>query len=79
MCAVLKSLHSVKNILNKKECISVGKARDWQNGELAVLVAEKPPGAVQETLGVLEEYKRVSWYDRVAKGIKSKLFIITVL
>ena len=73
MCAVLKTLHSVKHILNEEECRSVGKAWDWWDEELAVVIAVKPTGAVQESLGVLEEYKRVSWYDRVAKGIKSKL------
>ena len=73
MCAVLKTLHTVKHILNEEECRSVGKARDWWLNDLAVVIAVKPPGAVQETLGVLEEYKRASWYDRAAKGIKSKL------
>ena len=73
VCAVLKTLHSVKNILNEEECRSVGKARHWWNDELAVVIAVKPPGAVQETLGVLEEFKRASWYDITAVGIKSKL------
>ena len=72
MCAVLKTLHTVKHILNEEECRSVGKARGWRD-ELAVVIAVKPPGAVQETLGVLEEYKREYWYDRAANGIKSKL------
>ena len=72
VCAVLKYLHSVKHILNEEECRSVGKARHWWN-ELAVVIAVKPPGAVQETLGVLKEYKEDWWYDRAAKGIKSRL------
>ena len=72
MCAVLRTLHSVKHILNEEECRSVGKAGQWWD-ELAVAIVTKPPGAVQETLGVLEKYKRVSWYDSAAKGIKSKL------
>ena len=72
MCAVLKTLHTVKHILNEEECRSVGKARDWWN-ELGVVIAVKPPGAVQETLGVLEKYKEDWRYDRAAKGIKSKL------
>ena len=72
VCAVLKTLHSVKHILNEEECRSVGKAWHWWD-ELAVVIAVKPPGAVQETLGVLEEYKRALWYDITAKGIKSKL------
>ena len=72
VCAVLKTLHTVKNILNEEECRSVGKAGYWWN-ELAVAIAVKPPDAVQETLGVLEEYKGASWYDFTAKGIKSKL------
>ena len=72
VCAVLKTLHTVKHILNEEECRSVGKARGWRD-ELAVVIAVKPSGAVQETLGVLEEYKRDWWYDITAKGIKSKL------
>ena len=73
MCAVLKTLHSVKNILNEEECRSVGKAGDWWDDELTVVIATKPPGAVQESLGVLEEYKGRRWYARAAKGIRSKL------
>ena len=70
MCAVLWTLHSVKNILNEEECRSVGKAEFWWI-ELTFVIVVK--GAVQESLGVLEEYKRESWYDRTAKDIKSKL------
>ena len=73
VCAVLKTLHCVKHILNEEECRSVGKAGDWWREELAVVIAVKPPGVVQESLGVLEEYKGRRWYDRAAKGIKSKL------
>ena len=73
VCAVLKYLHSVKHILNEEECRSVGKAGFWWNDELAVVIAVKPPGAVQETLGVLEEYKGNWWYARAAERIKSKL------
>ena len=73
MSAVLESLHLDKHILNEEECRSVGKARDWWADELAVVIAVKPPGVVQETLGVLEKYKGHWWYDRVAKGIKRKL------
>ena len=69
VCAVLKTLHTVKHILNEEECRSVGKAGYWWNDKLAVVIAVKPPGAVQETLGVLEEYKA----EYCAKGIKSKL------
>ena len=72
VCAVLKTLHSVKHILNEEECRSVGKAGHWWDDELAVVITTKPPGAVQETLGVLEEYKEEHWYDIAAKGIKSK-------
>ena len=72
VCAVLKALHSVKHILNEEECRSVGRAGDWWD-ELAVVIAVKPPGAVQKILGVLEEYKGRRWHDRAAKGIKSKL------
>ena len=69
---MLKTLHSVKLILNEEECRSVGKAGVWWN-ELAVVIAVKPPGAVQETLGVVKQYKKEWWYDFTAKGIKSKL------
>ena len=72
VCAVLETLHLVKHILNEEECRSVGKAGDWWD-ELAVVIAVKPSGAVQETLGVLEEYQRKYWYDITATGIKSKL------
>ena len=71
VCAVLKTLHYVKHILNEEECRSVGKAGVWWE-ELAVVIATKPPGAVQKSLGVLEEYKGDRQYDRAAKGIKSK-------
>ena len=67
----MKTLHSVKHILNEEECRSVGKAGHWWNDELAVVIVVK--GAVQETLDVLEEYKGRRWYDITAKGIKSKL------
>ena len=72
MCAVLETLHSVKHIFNEEECRSVGKAGEWWD-ELAVVIAVKPPGAVQESLGVLEEYRGDWRYDRAAKGIKRKL------
>ena len=70
---MLRTLHSVKHVLNEEECRSVGKARNWWNDELAVVIAVKPPGAVQESLGVLKQYKGRRWYDITAKGIKSKL------
>ena len=73
VCAVLKTLHTVKHILNEEECRSVGKARYWWGDDLAVVIAVKPPGAVQETLGVLEECKEKWWYDITAMPIKSKL------
>ena len=72
VCAVLKTLHSVKHILNEEECRSVGKAGPWWD-DLAVVIAVKPPDAVQETLDVLKQYKEEWWYDFTAKGIKSKL------
>ena len=72
VCAVLKTLHRVKHILNEEECRSVAKAVGWRD-ELAVVIATKPPVAVQDTLGVLEEYKEDWWYDRAANRIKSKL------
>ena len=70
MCAVLKTLHYDKHILNEEECRSVGKARYWCD-ELVVVIVVK--GAVQETLAVLEEYKGDRWYNITAKRIKSKL------
>ena len=74
VCAVLKTLHTVKHILNEEECRSVGEAKGfWWMDELAVVIVEKPPCAVEETLGVLEEYKREYWYDITAEKIKSKL------
>ena len=71
VCAVLRTLHSVQHILNEEECRSVGEALDYWDAELAVVIVVK--GAVQETLGVLEEYKGDYSYDEAAKGIKSKL------
>ena len=75
VCAVLKALHSVKHILNEEECRSVGMAGAWWQEELAVVIATQPPSAVQETLGVLEEYKRERWYDITAERIQSKLYL----
>ena len=72
VCAVLKTLHSVKHVLNEEECRGVGEAGNWDD-ELAVFIAAKPPDAVQETLYVLEEYNVYWWYDGAVKGIKSKL------
>ena len=74
LCAVLKTLHSVKHILNEDECRSVGKAEGvWWDDDLAVVIAMKPPSAVQVALGVLEKYKGDGWYDGAANGIMSKL------
>ena len=73
LCVALKTLHSDKHILNEEECSSIGKAGSWWWHELAVVIAMKPPGAVQQTLGVLEEYKREYWYDITAGEIKGKL------
>ena len=67
VCAVLRILHSNKHILNEEECRSVGKDGDYWDDELAIVIVVK--GAVQETLGVLEEYKA----EYCAGGIKSKL------
>ena len=73
VCAVLKTLHSAKSILNEEECRSVGEAGNWWDDELAVALATKPPGVVQEALGVLEEIL-VQWlYGSTAKKIQSKL------
>ena len=73
VCAVLKTLHSVKSILNKEECRSVGKAGSLWDNELAVVLATKPPGVLQEALGVLEEYKGHWYWGIDAQKIKSKL------
>ena len=73
MFAVLKTLHCVKHILNEEECRSVGKGGLWWDDELAVVMAAKPPGVVQETLGVLEEYKGDVWCDSATERIKSTL------
>ena len=73
VCIVLKTLHTVKHILNEKECRSVGEARGKWWDELGVVIAVKPPDAVQETLGVLEECKRRLWYGFTTDAIKSKL------
>ena len=73
VCAVLRTLHFVKHILNEEECRTVGKSKYWWGDELAVVIAVKPPGVVQESLGVLERYKEDIWYDITAKGIKCKL------
>ena len=70
---MLKTLHSVKHILNTEECTSVGKAGNWWVEDLPVVIVVKPPGAVQKSLGVLEEYKGELWYYITAEGIKSKL------
>ena len=73
MYAVLKTLHSVKSILNEEECRSVGEAGYHWDDELAVILATKSPGVVQKTLDVLEEYEGQGWDHRTAKGIQSKL------
>ena len=73
VCAVLKTLHSMKSILNEAECRSVGKAGFLWDHELAFILATKSPDVVQETLGMLEEYKGKGWYHLTAMGIQSKL------
>ena len=71
VCAVLKTLHSVKSILNEEECRSVGEARFQWCDELSVILATKPPDVVQESLGVLEGYKKQWWYSTAAQRIQS--------
>ena len=71
VCAVLKTLHSVKSILNEEECRGVGVAWYSWDDELAVALATKPTGVLQEALGVLEEYKRHRWYSTAAERIQS--------
>ena len=46
---------------HEEECRSLGKTRVWctWDDELAVVTGGKPPGAVQETLGVLENTRAV--------------------
>ena len=69
--AVLKTLHSVKSILNEEECRSAGEAWLRWDDALAVVLATKPPSVLQEALGVLEEYKKQWWYSTAARGIQS--------
>ena len=71
MCAVLRTLHCVKHIIDEEECRSVAKDGVWWDAKLAIVIVVK--GAVQETLGVLEEYKGDRWYNITAERIKSKL------
>ena len=76
VCAVLKTIHLVKDVLYEEECTSVRKAGDWWKDELAIAIAVKPPSVVQETLSVLvleEDF----WCDIIAALIKSKLFHMT--
>ena len=73
VCAVLKTLHLVERILNEEECTSIGKSGVWWRDVLAIVLAVKSPGAVQETLGILKEYKGKWWCRTVTKRIKSKL------
>ena len=72
-CVALKTLHSMKCIPNEEECRSIGEAGRWWKDELAVVLATKPPGVVQGTLGVLEKYKGQWWYSDTTNGIKSEL------
>ena len=69
----MRTLHTVKHILNEEECRSFGKARCWWSDELAIAIAVKPPSVVQETLGVFKEHKVEFWRDLAATEIKSKL------
>ena len=73
MCAVLKTLHSMKSILNGEECRSVGEAEVRWSDDLVIVLAVKPPGMLQETMEVFEEYKREFWYGITTERIKSKL------
>ena len=75
VCAVLKTLHLEKSILNEEQCRSVGEAGVWWCDELAVILATKPPDVVQESLGVLEEILGQSWCSSTAKKIQSKLYM----
>ena len=69
---MLKILHSEKHIFTDEECRSAGKAGLWWDDPLAVAIVAKPPGAVQETLNVLEEYKGDYWCDVLADRIRRK-------
>ena len=77
VCAVLKTLHFVKSILNEEQCRSVGEAGYFWDDELAVALAAKPPDVVHETLGVLKEILGQWWYSIAAKKITSKLCCIS--
>ena len=62
VCIVLKTLHTVKHILNEEECRSVGKAGGRWRDDLAVVIAVKPHSAVQETLGsATRDYEVQRW------------------
>ena len=69
---MLKTLHSVKHIVNEEECGSVGNARIWWV-DLAAAIAVKAPSMVQESLSVLKEYKGDIWYGLTTERIESKL------
>ena len=77
VCAVLKTLHFVKCILNEEECRSVGKSRVQWRDELSVVLAVKEAGVLLETMKVLEEYKKQTWYGITAEKITSKLCCIS--
>ena len=77
VCAVLKTLHFVKCILNAEECRSVGKSRVRWRDELSVVLAVKEAGVLHETMEVLEEYKKQTWYGITAEKITSKLCCIS--
>lgn len=78
VCAVLKTIHSVKHIINDEECRGIAKDRLWWQGFALAFVA-KPPGVVQEILGMLEKHHGMVWYADTTNGIKSKLSSICQL
>ena len=72
VCAVLKTLHVIKDLITEEECRRVGKAGGWWYVELALTIALKPPGAVKLVMDVLDEYKEEWWYRLTANRIKGE-------
>ena len=73
MYAVLKILYSEKHFITEEECRRVREVGRWWFDELALTVAMKSPGVVQQALDALEGYTKEVWYIRAAQPIKGSL------
>ena len=73
MFAVLKTLHSEKHFITEEECRRVGEVEFRQFDELALIIAVKAPGVLQQALDALEEYVKEVWYWKAAKPIRGML------